>query len=197
MEADTKQQLDFEAAHRRLKDVVKHTPLEYNAGLSEKYECEVYLKREDLQVVRSYKLRGAYNMIGQLSAQQLESPTFGPISQKLGSSNIDQRWYCILGDSNSQPAEDRRRTPAVCAQPVPTGTARSDCGVQRCPRACCLYRQRTRLSQCGSVTPLGGGRSDWVRRDRLVRPRNISRARSGMTAGGYRQVKSRHGSIWR
>ena len=72
MEADTKQQLDFEAAHRRLKDVVKHTPLEYNAGLSEKYECEVYLKREDLQVVRSYKLRGAYNMIGQLSAQQLE-----------------------------------------------------------------------------------------------------------------------------
>ncbi|RCH54296.1 threonine dehydratase [Mucilaginibacter hurinus] len=67
----SKQALDFEAAHQRLKGVVKHTPLQYNAGLSEKYECEVYLKREDLQVVRSYKLRGAYNMISQLDDDQL------------------------------------------------------------------------------------------------------------------------------
>lgn len=71
METDTKNQLDFEAAYERLKGVVKRTPLEYNAGLSAKYECEVYLKREDLQVVRSYKLRGAYNMISQLSAEEL------------------------------------------------------------------------------------------------------------------------------
>jgi len=71
MKTDTKNQLDFEAAHERLKGVVKRTPLEYNAGLSAKYECEVYLKREDLQVVRSYKLRGAYNMISQLSAEEL------------------------------------------------------------------------------------------------------------------------------
>jgi len=71
METDTKNQLDFEAAHERLKGVVKRTPLEYNAGLSAKYECEIYLKREDLQVVRSYKLRGAYNMISQLSAEEL------------------------------------------------------------------------------------------------------------------------------
>jgi len=63
--------LDQLAASRRLKNVVKHTPLEYNAGLSEKYECEIYLKREDLQVVRSYKLRGAYNMISQLTAEEL------------------------------------------------------------------------------------------------------------------------------
>src|SRR5882757_9368590 len=71
METDTRNQLDFEAANKRLKGVVKRTPLEYNAGLSAKYECEVYLKREDLQVVRSYKLRGAYNMISQLSAEEL------------------------------------------------------------------------------------------------------------------------------
>jgi len=63
--------LDQMAASRRLKNVVKHTPLEYNAGLSEKYECEIYFKREDLQVVRSYKLRGAYNMISQLTAEEL------------------------------------------------------------------------------------------------------------------------------
>jgi threonine dehydratase len=66
--ADAK--LDFEAASQRLNGVVKHTPLEYNASLSEKYECELYLKREDLQIVRSYKLRGAYNMISQLTEEE-------------------------------------------------------------------------------------------------------------------------------
>ena len=63
--------MDFEAAYNRLKDVVRHTPLEYNDRLSEKYECEIYLKREDMQIVRSYKLRGAYNMISRLNAEQL------------------------------------------------------------------------------------------------------------------------------
>jgi threonine dehydratase len=71
METITKPQLDFEAAAERLKNVVKHTPLEYNAGLSAKYDCDIYFKREDLQVVRSYKLRGAYNMISQLSEEQM------------------------------------------------------------------------------------------------------------------------------
>ncbi|WP_207422880.1 threonine ammonia-lyase IlvA [Desertivirga brevis] len=56
----------------RLKKVIKKTPLEHNARLSEKYDCDIYLKREDLQVVRSYKLRGAYNMISQLKKEQLE-----------------------------------------------------------------------------------------------------------------------------
>ncbi|RVU00061.1 threonine dehydratase [Mucilaginibacter limnophilus] len=71
MSTETKQLLDFAAAYQRLDGVVNHTPLQYNAGLSEKYECEIYLKREDLQVVRSYKLRGAYNMISQLNDEQL------------------------------------------------------------------------------------------------------------------------------
>jgi threonine dehydratase len=71
METATKYQLDFEAAYARLKGVVKHTPLEFNQRLSDRYGCEIYLKREDLQIVRSYKLRGAYNMISQLGADQL------------------------------------------------------------------------------------------------------------------------------
>lgn len=71
MDTETKHMLDFTSAAERLKGIVKRTPLEYNAGLSEKYACEIYLKREDLQVVRSYKLRGAYNMISQLNAEQL------------------------------------------------------------------------------------------------------------------------------
>ncbi|AMR31779.1 threonine dehydratase [Mucilaginibacter sp. PAMC 26640] len=71
MDTVTASGLDFEAAYERLKSVVRHTPLEHNAGLSEKYECEIYLKREDLQIVRSYKLRGAYNMISRLNTEQL------------------------------------------------------------------------------------------------------------------------------
>lgn len=71
MDTETHMQLDFASAKERLSKVVRRTPLEFNQGLSDKYQCEVYLKREDLQVVRSYKLRGAFNMIGQLTQEQL------------------------------------------------------------------------------------------------------------------------------
>ena len=64
-------QLDFSGAYARLKDIVKKTPLTYNHNLSRKYGCDVYFKREDLQIVRSYKLRGAYNMMSLLPANQL------------------------------------------------------------------------------------------------------------------------------
>lgn len=63
--------LDFTAAINRLKGVINRTPLAYNHNLSRKYQCEVFLKREDLQIVRSYKLRGAYNMMSALSKDVL------------------------------------------------------------------------------------------------------------------------------
>lgn len=72
MEQTLAHTLDFAAAHLRLKKVVNRTPLTYNHHLSKRYGCNVYLKREDLQVVRSYKLRGAYNMMSSLSADQLK-----------------------------------------------------------------------------------------------------------------------------
>lgn len=62
--------LFFQEAAKRLKGTVARTPLMYNNNLSRKYGCDVYLKREDLQVVRSYKLRGAYNMICNLDKEQ-------------------------------------------------------------------------------------------------------------------------------
>ncbi|MFT3843445.1 MAG: threonine ammonia-lyase [Lacibacter sp.] len=65
-------QLDFTGASLRIKKVVTKTPLQLNRNLSKKYQCNVYLKREDLQVVRSYKLRGAYNMMSSLQADQLQ-----------------------------------------------------------------------------------------------------------------------------
>lgn len=53
---------DIDEAFLRLKDIVKETPLQLDHYLSQKYDCKVYLKREDLQWVRSFKLRGAYTL---------------------------------------------------------------------------------------------------------------------------------------
>ncbi len=66
-------QLDFAAAYLRLKKVVNRTPLTFNHNLSKKYQCNIFLKREDLQIVRSYKLRGAYNMMSSLHPEQLQN----------------------------------------------------------------------------------------------------------------------------
>ncbi len=57
---------DFKETEKELLKVVKKTPLERSNQLSQKYKCNVYLKREDLQIVRSYKMRGAYNLISKL-----------------------------------------------------------------------------------------------------------------------------------
>jgi threonine dehydratase len=76
MPAAAQQLIEVEAiraAAERLKDVVVHTPLIRSMNLSEKYGANIFLKREDLQVVRSYKLRGAYNKIKSLSPKQLQN----------------------------------------------------------------------------------------------------------------------------
>lgn len=62
---------DIVRAHHVLKEVVRRTPLQLDAPLSAKYECNVYLKREDLQMVRSFKIRGAYNMIRSLTEEEM------------------------------------------------------------------------------------------------------------------------------
>lgn len=54
---------DVVMASKILDEVIDPTPMLLNQNLSEKYDAEVYLKREDLQIVRSYKIRGAYNKI--------------------------------------------------------------------------------------------------------------------------------------
>jgi threonine dehydratase len=70
MAFDPTLKLDIDKAYETLRQVVLKTPLQYHAKLSEKFNAEIYLKREDLQVVRSYKLRGAYNLIQRLSGDQ-------------------------------------------------------------------------------------------------------------------------------
>ncbi len=61
---------DIDAAARRIAGVAALTPLEPCPRLSAETGTTVLLKREDLQVVRSYKLRGAFNLMAQLTADQ-------------------------------------------------------------------------------------------------------------------------------
>lgn len=61
---------DIQLAQARISATIAPTPLQYCARLSQATGAEVYVKREDLQDVRSYKIRGAVNSISQLSAEQ-------------------------------------------------------------------------------------------------------------------------------
>ena len=62
---------DILMAHNCMKDIVIKTPLQRDTVLSEKYDCDVYVKREDLQLIRSFKIRGAYNLIQSLPKEKL------------------------------------------------------------------------------------------------------------------------------
>lgn len=64
---------DVKKAHNTLSKVIYETPLQYSFNLSERYGAEIYLKREDTQIVRSYKIRGAYNKITSLSEKELSN----------------------------------------------------------------------------------------------------------------------------
>jgi threonine dehydratase len=60
-------------AAERLNGLTRVTPLEYNKRLSDLIQATVFLKREDLQQVRSFKIRGAYNKIASLNKEDLKS----------------------------------------------------------------------------------------------------------------------------
>ena len=55
----------------RVYDVAEETPLQPARQLSERLGNQILLKREDLQPVYSFKIRGAYNKLAQLSAEEL------------------------------------------------------------------------------------------------------------------------------
>jgi threonine dehydratase len=64
----------IEEAEKRLKGIVSTTPLQRSNRLSEAYSANVLIKREDMQEVRSFKIRGAYNKISALSAEERRLP---------------------------------------------------------------------------------------------------------------------------
>ncbi|MDX1666584.1 MAG: threonine ammonia-lyase [Saprospiraceae bacterium] len=63
---------DVYRAKVRLKGIAEQTPLMPNLHLSDQFGCRLLLKREDLQVVRSYKIRGAYNKMATTPREALE-----------------------------------------------------------------------------------------------------------------------------
>lgn len=60
----------IEDACKRLEGIAKDTPLQLSRRLSELYQATIYFKREDLQSVRSYKIRGAYNLMSSLTEKE-------------------------------------------------------------------------------------------------------------------------------
>lgn len=61
---------DIENAAARLDEVINHTPLQFSKRLSDQFGAQIYIKREDLQEVRSFKIRGAYNRMSVLSVSE-------------------------------------------------------------------------------------------------------------------------------
>lgn len=64
------------AAEAQMRSVFSETPLQRNDHLSDRYHAEIYLKREDLTPVRSYKLRGAFNAMRKVLADSPETTQF-------------------------------------------------------------------------------------------------------------------------
>ncbi len=79
------------AARERLGAVEVETPLQYNERLSTRFGATVYLKREDLQAVRSYKIRGAFTFIASLSAEELAA---GVVCASAGNHAQGVAWSC-------------------------------------------------------------------------------------------------------
>lgn len=61
---------EFKEAYITLKKIIHPTPLVYNEWLSKQYNCEIYLKLENMLPIGSFKMRGATNKISQLSAAE-------------------------------------------------------------------------------------------------------------------------------
>ncbi len=68
--------MDVEAAVEALRELFPATPLQLNEHLSARYGAQVYLKREDLTPVRSYKIRGAFNFLRKIVADGTDRKTF-------------------------------------------------------------------------------------------------------------------------
>ena len=103
---------DIEKAAERLQGVVQRTPLLSNLSFSEKYEANIQFKREDLQVVRSYKIRGAYNRISQLNATQKEN---GVVCASAGNHAQGVAYSCRMLEVN-----------AIIFMPAPTPKQKVD-----------------------------------------------------------------------
>ncbi|MHB8592751.1 MAG: threonine ammonia-lyase IlvA [Acidimicrobiales bacterium] len=94
MTVDWKDQVglaEVQAAAERLAPLGVRTPLQRNERLSQRFGADVYLKREDLQAVRSYKIRGAYNFVASLAPEVLGA---GVVCASAGNHAQGVAWSC-------------------------------------------------------------------------------------------------------
>ena len=63
----------IKSAAEKLQGIASISPLEEHQRFSDKYHCKMLFKREDLQQVRSYKIRGAYNKISSLTKEETKN----------------------------------------------------------------------------------------------------------------------------
>ena len=85
-------------AYGNIKHIFKKTSLNYNKILSEKFNCNIFLKREDLQPVRSFKIRGAFNKIVSLTDQHKHE---GVVCVSAGNHAQGVAYSCSLLDIQS------------------------------------------------------------------------------------------------
>ena len=67
---------DVETALDIMRGLFPETPLQYNQHLSNRFGADIWLKREDLTPVRSYKIRGAFNFMRKVVAKGGQGKTF-------------------------------------------------------------------------------------------------------------------------
>jgi len=71
----------IKAAYHNIQRILKTTPLQFNNELSKRHSAKIFLKREDLTPVRSYKIRGAYNKLTSIKSQTIVSCSAGNHAQ--------------------------------------------------------------------------------------------------------------------
>ena len=99
---------EVKKAQKNLEGIAKNTPLEKNRSYSKDFDAQIFLKREDQQRVRSYKIRGAYHKIVSLTAEErakgVVCASAGNHAQGVAYSckklNID--WFASAWDLESQ-----------------------------------------------------------------------------------------------
>ena len=81
----------IEEAAARLGKVVAKTPLQFSKRLSKLYDAQIYIKREDLQEVRSFKIRGAFNKMASLTDEEKKR---GIVCASAGNHAQGVAWSC-------------------------------------------------------------------------------------------------------
>jgi threonine dehydratase len=82
-----------------LNKIILQTPLQKNLNLSEEFQANIFLKREDLQIVRSYKIRGAYNKMAHLTKEEMSK---GVVCASAGNHAQGVAYSCRLLNINGK-----------------------------------------------------------------------------------------------